>query len=308
MTVDASVWLSQYPPGVGATIDESKLVPLSELFRASCRQYAQRPAYESLGVIRTYAEIEKQAQAFAAALQAKGYKKGDRVALMMPNAMAYPITLFGTLLAGLTVVNINPLYTARELVQQLRDSGARALVVLENFGQTAQEAAKEVKLDDVILATAGDGLGFKGVIVNFVSRHVKKLVKPFSIPGSTPLKSLLAQGAGRALVPVDIHLGDIAFLQYTGGTTGVSKGAVLTHRNIAANIAQVQQWFGRSHVGTDAEPAVMVTALPLYHIYALTCCCFYMIADGGKSLLIANPRDIPGFINTLKSADRKSVV
>ncbi|MGL4495056.1 MAG: AMP-binding protein [Beijerinckiaceae bacterium] len=302
MNATSKPWLASYPPGVAETIDENKLQTLVEIFRANCKTYAQRQAYESLGVNMTYAEVEKHATAFASFLQAKGYKKGDRVALMMPNVMAYPITLFGTLLAGCTVVNVNPLYTARELVHQLKDSGARGIVVLENFGHTVQEALKEVKLEDVFIATAGDGLGVKGIIVNFVSRRIKKLVKPFSIPGATALKSGLAQGASRPLTPVDIMLHDVAFLQYTGGTTGVSKGAVLTHRNIAANVAQVRQWFGASHSGSNEEPAVMVTALPLYHIYALTCCCFYMFADGGKCLLIANPRDIPGFIKTLQGS------
>ncbi|MGL4324789.1 MAG: AMP-binding protein [Beijerinckiaceae bacterium] len=273
---------------------------LTDLIRSRCKQYAAQPAYESLGVTLTFADIEKQANAFASYLQSKGFQKGDRVALMMPNIMAYPIVLFGTLLAGCTVVNVNPLYTARELVHQLKDSGARAIVVLENFGATVEAALKEAPVGDVIIASVGDGLGVKGVIVNFVARHIKKMVKPFAIAGATPLKAALAAGATRPFNPVQISPDDIAFLQYTGGTTGVSKGAVLLHSNISANLEQVSVWLRDAASVPDGQPAA-ITALPLYHIYALTCCCFFFLAIGGKCILIANPRDIPGFVKTLKS-------
>lgn len=300
MPAPSKPWLASYPPGTPADIDPSRIGTLTDMIRSKCKAYAQLPAYESLGVTLTFAQVEKQANAFAAYLQSRGIQKGDRVALMMPNIMAYPIALFGTLLAGGTVVNVNPLYTPRELVHQLKDSGARAIVVLENFGSTVEQALKEAPLEEVIIASVGDGLGVKGVIVNFVARRIKKMVKPFAIANATAFKNALAIGAARPLAPVAMTPDDIAFLQYTGGTTGVSKGAVLLHRNMSANIEQVRTWLGAYTRKGDEQPA-MITALPLYHIYALTCCCFFLLVDGGKCILIANPRDIPGFIKTLKS-------
>ncbi|WP_342361272.1 AMP-binding protein [Terrarubrum flagellatum] len=295
----ARAWFASYPQGVPHEIDVVGAGTIVDRLNQSFVTYAGREAYESFGVSVTFGFIAAEAKKFAGYLQAQGLEKGDRVALMMPNVMAYPIALFGTLLAGCTVVNVNPLYTPRELIHQLNDSGARILVVLENFAHVAEEALTETKLDRVVIASAGDAIGFKGVIVSLVARYVKKLVPAYSISIATSFKKALADGAKRGFKPVAIEREDVAFLQYTGGTTGVSKGATLTHSNVASNIAQTGAWFSAAMGKTDGQP-VMVTALPLYHIYALTCCCFYLLSLGGKCLLIANPRDIPGFIATLR--------
>ena len=292
-------WLASYPPGVPATIDEMRLGTLADLFRDSVARYPARPAAESFGKRQTYAELGEAANAVASWLQAKGLGKGDRVAIMLPNVMAYPAILFGVLTAGLTVVNVNPLYTARELVHQLRDSGARILFVLENFGHTAQEAFPNLALDAIVVVTPGDLMGLKGVIVNAVSRHVKKAVKPYNLPGPIPFKTVLAAGRKAPPKPVTIAPDDVAFLQYTGGTTGVAKGAVLLHRNVAANVEQLYVWM-RGYIG-ERPDHVMVTALPLYHIFALTVCGMLMARIGACQLLIANPRDIAGFVKTLQS-------
>lgn len=300
---DFRPWLAHYPPAVPPTIDEAKVGTLADLIRNSCETYADRQAFESFGKAISFAEVGRAARAFAAWLQAQGFRKGDRIGLMMPNILAYPVTIFGTLIGGYTVVNVNPLYTARELTHQLNDAGVRALVVIENFAHVVEEARPHLKLDAVVIATAGDLMGFKGAIVNFVARKIKKVVKPFDLPGSVPLKTILA-GPG-AMSPVTVTPDDAAFLQYTGGTTGVAKGATLTHRNVASNVEQCALWLGWEleppHGRSDYQH-VMVTALPLYHIFALTCCCMFMLRIGAKGLLIANPRDIAGFIKTLKAS------
>jgi long-chain acyl-CoA synthetase len=293
-------WLKSYPPGVPAAIDESKLTTLADMFRESVRLYADRPAVESFGKRMTYAELGKAADAVASWLQGQGLRPGDRVAIMLPNVMAYPAILHGVLTAGYTVVNVNPLYTPRELVHQLKDAGARVLFVLENFGHTVEEALPELRLDKVVLVTPGDLMGLKGAIVNLVSRHVKKAVKPFNLPGAIPFKSALAEGRKSPPKPAEVGLEDVAFLQYTGGTTGVAKGATLTHRNVAANVMQIEAWM-RPFMG-ERPDHVMVTALPLYHIFALTCCGMFMSRLGACMLLIANPRDIPGFVKILKGS------
>ncbi len=302
-TPDPRPWLAHYPAAVPAEIDPAAPGTLAELIRSACELYAQRNAFESFGKNLTYAEIGRAARAFCAWLQAQGFQKGDRIALMMPNILAYPATIFGALLGGYTVVNVNPLYTARELTHQLTDSGARALVVIENFAHVVEEARPNLKLDAIVVATAGDLMGFKGSIVNFVARKIKKVVKPFTLPGSFQLKAILAGPA--TMAPVTVVPDDIAFLQYTGGTTGVAKGAMLTHRNVAANVEQARLWLGwavEPPLGRSDYQHVMVTALPLYHIFALTCCCMFMLRIGAKGLLIANPRDIAGFVKTLKSS------
>jgi long-chain acyl-CoA synthetase len=262
-------------------------------------QYPNRNAAESFGKQITYAELGRKAEAVASWLQGQGLKKGDRVAIMLPNVMAYPAILFGALLAGGTVVNVNPLYTPRELTYQIQDSGARFLFVLENFGATVEEALPDLTLDRVVLVTPGDLLGLKGAVVNLVSRHVKKAVKPFRLPNAVSFKAAMAEGARRKPQAVTVTPDDIAFLQYTGGTTGVAKGAVLLHRNVVANVLQCEAWM-RPFFG-EREDHVMVTALPLYHIFALTVCGLLMTRIGGSLLLIANPRDIPGFVKTLKT-------
>jgi long-chain acyl-CoA synthetase len=291
-------WIGSYPAGVPQTIDEAGLKPIPEFFAESVARFAAQPAMESFGKRMTYAELGTAANAVAAWLQGQGLQKGDRVAIMLPNVMAYPAILFGVLAAGLTVVNVNPLYTARELTHQLTDSGAKILFVLENFAHTVQEAGAGLRLEKTVLVTPGDLLGLKGLVVNLVSRHVKKAVKPYELSGTVAFKTVLSQGGGMLVKPAGVTLDDVAFLQYTGGTTGVAKGATLTHRNVAANVDQCAAWFGPSLKGGDQ---VMVTALPLYHIFALTCCCLFMVRVGACCLLVANPRDIPGFVKTLKT-------
>ncbi|RYE32327.1 MAG: long-chain fatty acid--CoA ligase [Hyphomicrobiales bacterium] len=296
-------WLAHYPPAVPPELDDARIGTLADLIGFACSTYANRPAFESFGKTITFAETRRAAEAFAGWLQAQGLKKGDRVALMMPNILAYPAAIFGVLLGGFTVVNVNPLYTARELTHQVNDSGARVLVVIENFAHVVEEAKPNLKLDAIVVATAGDLMGFKGKIVNFVARRIKKVVKAYNLPASVGFQQILQGGARMA--PVTVMPEDVAFLQYTGGTTGVAKGATLTHRNVAANVQQAGfwlEWVLEPPLGRSDYQHVMVTALPLYHIFALTCCCMFMLRIGAKSLLIANPRDIPGFIKTLKAS------
>ena len=247
----------------------------------------------------TFRELEEQSRKVGAWLQAKGLVKGDRVAVMTPNILQNPVAVYGILRAGFTVVNVNPLYTPRELQHQLVDAGAKAIIVLENFAGTVQQVLPNTPVKHVIVATMGDMLGLKGHIVNFVVRKVKKLVPAWSIPGHTSFKRVLAEGARQPLKPVDVTASDVAFLQYTGGTTGVSKGAMLLHRNVVANILQSEAWFAPALAKLGDQPPVIVCALPLYHIYALTACNFLGLRLGMVNLLIPNPRDIPGFVATL---------
>ncbi|MCB8821531.1 AMP-binding protein [Microvirga rosea] len=292
-------WLEHYPSKIPPTIDEAKVGTLVDMFHAGVAQYGDRYAAESFGTRVTYADLARAVDAVASWLQAQGLQKGDRVAIMLPNVMAYPAILFGILIAGGTVVNVNPLYTAREFAHQTKDAGARFLFVLENFAATVQETLSELQLERVVLVTPGDLLGPKGLIVNFVSRHIKKAVPSFDLPKATPFKRVLAEGRARPAAPVTITPDDIAFLQYTGGTTGIAKGAVLLHRNVAANVLQCEAWM-RPFFG-ERNDHVMVAALPLYHIFGLTVCGLLMMRIGGCQLLIANPRDISGFVKTLKS-------
>jgi long-chain acyl-CoA synthetase len=295
-------WLAQYPPGTPADVDPSSYSTVKTLIEEAISTYSNLPAFESFGKSISYAELGRAAHAFAATLQARGLRKGDRVALMMPNILAYPVALCGAIIGGYTVVNVNPLYTAKELTHQINDSGARALVVIENFAHVVEEALPKLRLDAIFVSTPGDLMGLKGAIVNLVSRKVKKAVKAFSLPSSASFKSAISGTAMPSAVTVSPD--DVAFLQYTGGTTGVAKGATLLHRNIAANVAQCEAWLSSGLVpppGVKDYQHVMVTALPLYHIFALTCCCVYFMKIGAKGLLIANPRDIPGFIKTLKT-------
>jgi long-chain acyl-CoA synthetase len=304
MTMHASArpWLRNYPEKVPAEIDMAEVSSLAALIAEAAAVHGNRAAFESFGKSITFAELFRAANAFAATLQARGLKKGDRVALMLPNILAYPVALCGVLLGGFTVVNVNPLYTERELTHQLNDSGARAIVVIENFAHVLEASLANARLDAIFIATPGDLMGLKGHIVNFVSRRVKKAVNPFSIPAASAFSGAITGSAKPQGVSVAPE--DIAFLQYTGGTTGVAKGATLTHRNVHANVLQCQAWLDWSFYRPGDPPDyqhVMVTALPLYHILALTCCCLYMMRVGAKCLLIANPRDIDGFVKTLKS-------
>ena len=296
----AKPWLDSYPANIPHTIDEGRIGTLVDIFRAAVAEYPNRPAVESFGKRMTYAELGRTADAVAAWLQGQGLQRGDRVAIMLPNVMAYPAILYGIQLAGGTVVNVNPLYTPRELTHQLKDSGARFLFVLENFAAVVEESLTSLKLDRVVLVTPGDLLGLKGAIVNLVSRYLKKAVRPYRLPEALSFKSVIAEGAERRLQPVTVSPDDIAFLQYTGGTTGVAKGAVLLQRNVTANVLQSEAWM-RPFFG-ERQDHVMVTALPLYHIFGLTVCSLLMTKIGGCQLLIANPRDIKGFVATLKKS------
>lgn len=296
----ARPWLASYPEGAPADISESDYSTLVDMFRTSVATFAERTAMESFGATLTYAELGSAAEAVAAWLQSRGLKKGDRAAIMSPNVMAYPAIMFGILMAGGAVVNVNPLYTPAELEHQINDSGARFLFVFENFAHTVEAAWSGMKLERAIIVTPGDLLGFKGAIINFVARWVKRMVPRYRLQGSVPFTQVLQAGSEKPFKPVAVGRNDIAFLQYTGGTTGVAKGAVLLHRNVAANVAQSWAWLKPFIDGRG--PQTMVTALPLYHIFGLTACCLLIIKTGGRCLLIANPRDIGGFVATLRKS------
>ncbi|HLS82303.1 MAG TPA: AMP-binding protein [Steroidobacter sp.] len=292
-------WLKSYPPGVPAEINPDEYPSLRALIEESCRNFADMPAYTSLGRTITYARYDELARQFAAWLQqVAGLSKGDRIALMMPNVLQYPIALYGALYAGLTIVNTNPMYTARELEHQLTDSGARAIVILENFAHTLTEVIGSSKLEHVIITGVGDLLGWpKSAIVNAVLRHVRKQVPPYELPDAVRFADALEQGRFERLEPVELTHNDIAFLQYTGGTTGVAKGAMLTHRNMVANVLQSASWIGK-----EARPGkdVVITALPLYHIFALTANWAVFVKFGAHNVLIANARDFPAFVKELR--------
>ena len=292
------IWLKSYPPGVPAEIDVNEFRSLGDLFDRSVKRFADKTAYICMGKSMTYAELDASSARFGAFLQSElGLPRGTRVALMMPNVLQYPIAMFGALRAGYTVVNVNPLYTARELEHQLKDSGAEAIVILENFAHTLEQVRAQVPIKHVIVTSLGEMLGFpKGAIVNFVVRRVRKLVPPWTLDGHLSFGDALARGAAHALQPVEVGHEDAAFLQYTGGTTGVAKGAVLTHRNIVANLQQAHAWI--SPVVTEGRE-IIITALPLYHIFSLTANCLTFIKIGATNVLIPNPRDIPGFIKEL---------
>src|SRR3954452_5304257 len=298
-TANVNPWLKSYPPGVLAEIDLQQVGTLVDLLRDSVSRYAHQPALESFGKQLTYAELGEAANAVASWLQGRGLGKGDRIAIMMPNVLAYPAILFGALVAGCTVINVNPLYTARELCHQVNDAGARVLFVGENFGNTVEEAGSRLKLDETVVVTPGDLMGFKGAMVNLMARRVKKAVQPFHLPKAETFSSVLATGRKTPPKPVTVAPDDVAFLQYTGGTTGVAKGAMLLHRNVVANVAQIDAWMD-PFAKTKAQH-VLVTALPLYHVFALTGCCLYACRIGACQILIPNPRDIAGFVKTLKS-------
>jgi long-chain acyl-CoA synthetase len=294
-------WLKSYPQGVPAEIDYTQYRSLVHLLEESFKKYAARNAYVCMDKYMTYAEVDTLSKKLGAWLQSKGLKKGARVALMMPNVLQYPVAIAAVLRAGYTVVNVNPLYTPRELEHQLNDSGAEAIIILENFATTLEQVIAKTKVKHVVVASMGEMLGgLKGTIVNFVVRNVKKMVPAFSLPNAVRFKRAVSEGAGMTLKPVELGHDDVAFLQYTGGTTGVSKGATLTHRNVIANVLQNEAW---AQPSLQKEPKVealtIVCALPLYHIFALTACCLLGTRLGGMNILIPNPRDIPGFIKEL---------
>ncbi|MDB5798889.1 MAG: long-chain fatty acid--CoA ligase [Paucimonas sp.] len=293
-------WLKSYPKGIPAEIDYTQYRSLVHLLEESFRKYAARQAYACMGKFMTYAELDRLSLQLGAWLQSRGLAKGARVALMMPNVLQYPVALAAVLRAGYTVVNVNPLYTPRELEHQLNDSGAEAIIILENFAHTLEQVLPATKVRHVVVAGMGDMLGVKGLLVNFVVRHVKKLVPAFTLAHAVSFKRAMREAAGMTLRPVELGHDDIAFLQYTGGTTGVSKGAALSHRNVIANVLQNEAWaqpvLAREPV---IDPITIVCALPLYHIFALTACGLLGARLGAMNLLIPNPRDIGGFIKEL---------
>jgi long-chain acyl-CoA synthetase len=290
-------WLDQYPDGVPAEIDMDEFDSVVDVINRSCNEFRDRVAYINFGVELTFGQVDRHSAAFGASLQAMGLEKGDRVAIMMPNVLQYPIAVFGTLRAGLVAVNTNPLYTPRELKHQLNDSGAKAIVIMENFASVLEAVIDDTAVEHVIIARMGDLLGpVKGTFMNLAVRHLKKMVPAYSLPAARPFTTVLREGGDAQLQPVQLNHDDIAFLQYTGGTTGVSKGAELTHGNMVANMQQASVWLGkRISVGEET----IVTALPLYHIFALTANCLVFLKFGGRNLLITNPRDMAGFVKEL---------
>jgi len=292
------IWLKSYPPGIPDEIDVNEFSSLGDLFEQGVRKFSDRTAYINMGKSISFAELDRLSAQFAGYLQGElKLPKGSRVALMMPNLLQYPIAMFGVLRAGCTVVNVNPLYTARELEHQLRDSGADTIVIVENFAHTLERILPTVKMSNVVVTSLGEMLGFpKGLIVNLVVRHVKKMVPAWKISGHVGFSEALALGARHSLRPVEVGHEDIAYLQYTGGTTGVAKGAVLTHGNIIANLQQAHAWIG-PHLNEGGE--VIITALPLYHIFSLTANCLTFFKIGATNVLITNPRDIPGFVKEM---------
>ena len=292
------VWLKQYPEGIPAEVDINEYASLKDILEQTCKRFGELPAYGNMGVSITYGELDRASRDFGAYLQkVVGLRKGDRVAIMLPNLLQYPVALFGTLRAGMTVVNTNPMYTARELEHQLKDSGASAIVVLENFAHTLEEVLPRTPIRTVITTQVGDMFpAAKAFITNMVVKHVKKMVPRWHIPNAVDFRATLRQGRAQKLADVPLNHDDIAFLQYTGGTTGVAKGAILTHRNLVANVQQVAAWVARDLLD-GKETAIL--PLPLYHVYALTSNLVFM-KIGAHVILITNPRDLPTFVKTLE--------
>jgi long-chain acyl-CoA synthetase len=294
-------WLAHYPEGVPAQIDTNQYASVAAVVEEAIERFRQRPAFASFGKQLSYGQIDELSRQFAGYLTGVlKLTKGDRIAIMMPNVLQYPIALFGALRAGLVVVNTNPMYTARELKHQLEDAGAKAIVVLDNFAATLQQVVAETEVKHVITTGIGDLLGVKGVLINFVLKNIKKMVPPYSIPHAVRFRDALSQGASHPMPKVELGHDDIAFLQYTGGTTGVAKGAMLTHGNMVANMMQAGAW-----IGANAKPGeeVIITALPLYHIFSLTANGLVFMRLGGLNWLITNPRDMPGFVKELKQSN-----
>src|SRR5688572_12457873 len=294
-------WLSSYSPGVPADIDPSQYASLVQLMEEAFQKYAGRPAYSFMGKDTTYAQTDSQSKALAAYLQSLGLAKGDRVAIMMPNVPQYPVAVAAILRAGYVVVNVNPLYTPRELEHQLKDSGSKAIVIIENFANTLEQCIAATPVKHIVLCAMGDQLGMlKGALVNYVVRNVKKMVPAFNLPGAVRFNDAVAQGTRLTLKRPDIKPDDVAVLQYTGGTTGVSKGAVLLHRNVIANVLQSEAWNGpaMASMQSGVQPTY-VCALPLYHIFAFTVNMMLGMRTGGKNILIPNPRDLPAVLKEL---------
>lgn len=289
-------WHQNYPTGVAKEIDPDKYDSIVAIIEESFQKFADKPAYSNMGVELTYKELDQYSRDFAAYMQSLGLKKGDRLGIQMPNVLQYPVVLFGALRAGLVVVNVNPLYTVREMVHQYNDAGVETVVILANFADKLQQALPETKIKNVIVSEIGDMLGaFKGLVVNFVVKHFKKMVPAFRIPHMVRMKDVMRKGRGMNFTAPALTNADMAFLQYTGGTTGVSKGAILSHRNIVANLTQNKAWF----IGLEEGKETIITALPLYHVFALTVNCLLMAHVGAKSVLVTNPRDMPEFVKIL---------
>ena len=297
MTSSDKPWLASYPKGVAAEISPPPDATIVTLMESACERFALRTAYISMGTRLSYRELEAQSRQFAVWLQQAGVTKGARVALMMPNVLQYPVALFGALRASCVVVNCNPLYTPRELEIQLKDSGAEVIVVLENFAHTVQQVQGLTTLKHIVVTSVGERLGGKGLLINLVLRHIKRAVPAWRLPGSLAFNTVLAAGLTHPFTAPHLGPQDLAFLQYTGGTTGVPKGAMLTHGNIVANLTQVDQWLmGEVKPGEE----LVVTALPLYHIFALTANCLTFMHQGAANLLIINPRDLNAFVKELR--------
>ena len=295
-------WLKNYPQGVPADIDYHQYESIVTLLDEAFKKYSSLPAYSCMGTTMTFHQLDQNSAAIAAWLQSKGFGKGTRIAIMMPNVLQYPVVLAGVLRAGCTVVNVNPLYTPRELEHQLKDSGSQAIFILENFATTLQQVLDKVPTKQIVVCAMGDMLGFaKGLLVNFVVRNVKKMVPEYTLPGAMRFLEVLADGLKLNMKPVKVGHSDVAFLQYTGGTTGVSKGATLVHQNIIANVLQSEAWYQPALKKLKpGEQLTVITALPLYHIFALTACAMLSARIGGHCVLIPNPRDIPGFVKELQ--------
>jgi long-chain acyl-CoA synthetase len=290
-------WLDHYPDGVSPQINIDEYASIVAVMDEAFERFRQRPAFSNFGKTIDYNQVDTMSRQFAGYLTGVlKLSKGDRIAIMMPNVLQYPIALFGALRAGLTVVNTNPMYTARELKHQLEDSGAKAILVLDNFAATLQQVVEQTQVEHIITTGIGDLLGMKGVLINFALKHVKKLVPDYELSKAVRFNDALSQGASHPIQKVQLGHDDVAFLQYTGGTTGVAKGAMLTHGNMVANMLQAGAWFSsKIHAGEE----IIITALPLYHIFALTCNCFIFLRFGGRSILITNPRDMPAFVKEL---------
>ena len=300
------MWLKSYPAGVPPTIDDTLYGSLIDLINEAFRTHAARTAYVGFGVGMTFGELDTRSRAFAAWLQSTGLRRGDRVALMMPNVLQYPVALAGVLRAGMVIVNVNPLYTARELEYQLKDSGARAIVILENFAHVLEQVVANTSIESVVVTGMGDLLGgLKGMLVNAVVKHVKKMVPAWNLPEALSFRAVLKRGESLALQPVQVGHQDLAVLQYTGGTTGVSKGAALSHRNLIANLLQSEAWIQPALHNTKralpaGEPITVVCALPLYHIFAFTICALLGMRIGAKNILIPNPRDLDALVKEVR--------
>ncbi|HEU5290078.1 MAG TPA: AMP-binding protein [Cyclobacteriaceae bacterium] len=292
-------WIKNYPEGIPAEINLYDYNSVVELFESSCKKYGDQVAFENMGVTLTFAQTDKLSKDFAAYLQSIGLKKGDRIAIQMPNLLQFPVAFFGALRAGLIVVNTNPLYTPREMEHQFKDSGAKAIVIVANFAVSLEKILANTKIEHIILTELGDMLGgIKGALVNFVVKHVKKMVPAFSLSTAVPFKKAMKKGAQATFMKPSISLDDVAVLQYTGGTTGIAKGAQLSHKNLVAHNSMITYWFS-TYLKKKVDQEVIITAIPMYHIFALTVNGLLMFTAGAKSILITNPRDIPAFCKEL---------